>query len=129
MIVALVANRFVEVAFVLVVFVKTPVDGVVAPIVVPLIVPPPIVTCVAINEAMVPVAAVRLVPEAEKKLKAPDDVALAKTNPVAEAFVNSAFDEVRLVANKFVEVVFVPVALVQSKFAKFEVEVPVMVKF
>ena len=138
----LVANPFVVVAFVEVTFVKTPVDGTVAPIVVPLIEPPEIVafdemSVGAVRVLIVPERAFTVVPLAVAKLNDPVEVPLVK-----ERFVMAPFVELRLVmvpfvvkklvvvafvpmefvkrlfvAKRFVDVVFVPVALVQVRLA------------
>jgi hypothetical protein len=127
--VALVAPKFVaksavEVALVLVTFVKTPVDGVVAPIVVPLIDPPEIVALEEINVgavsvAMLPEFALMVVPLAVVKPNQDVEVPFPK-----ERFAMVPFVMVPLVVKKFVEVVLVPVAFVQVMLVgeKFEAE-------
>jgi hypothetical protein len=111
-----VAKRFVEVAFVEVTFVKTPVDGVVAPIVVPLIDPPEIVALEEINVgavsvAMFPEFALIVEPEAVVKPNQLVEVPLPNERFVIEPFVITP-----LVVKKLVDVVFVPVAFVQVMF-------------
>ena len=115
--------RFVEVELVLVVFVKTPVEAIDAPIGVLLIEPPVMVvpdtfppsTVMLTN---VPPMALSVVPEA-----------VVKPIQVAVALVKVLFVPLKLVAKRLVLVVFVPVAFVQMKFVKLEGVVPLMVRF
>ena len=111
--------------FVDVTFVKMPVDGVVLPIVVPLIVPPEIVT---FGETRL--AALSREPEAFVKSRLVNVPLVAKTdeakmlnaaivcelNQVPIAPPKRKFVIVPFVAKRFVDVVFVPVALVQVMF-------------
>ena len=132
--VAFVAKKFVVVALVDVVFVKTPVDGVVAPIVVPLIAPPKIVAfdevnVGAVSEAIVPFVAFTVVPEATLKPNQEVDVPFVKVRLVTVPFVMVPLVRVPFVANRFVEVVFVPVALVQVRFVKLDGLEPLTVRF
>ncbi len=111
-----VAKKFVEVAFVDVTFVKTPVDGVVAPIVVPLIDPPEIVAFEEINVgavsvAMLPEFALTTEPEAVVNPNHEVEVPLPNERLEIVPFVITPF-----VVKKFVEVVFVPVAFVHVMF-------------
>jgi hypothetical protein len=127
-----VAKRLVEVELVLVVFVKTPVDGVVAPIVVPLIVPPEMVTLEevkvgAVSEAMVPFKAFTVVPEAVAKPNQLVEVPFTNEMfwrlvvPVTVRFVMNCssvvpFTTKRLVDVPFVKERFVIVPLVRVPF-------------
>lgn len=95
-----VAKKFVVVAFVDVTFVKTPVDGVIAPMVVPLIDPPVTVMFWVVKLLMVPFNALMAVPEAVAK---PSQLVLVPL--VKERFVIPPF-----VVNRFVVVTDVPVA-------------------
>ena len=89
--------------------VKTPVDGVVAPIGALLMEPPVIATPTSVpprwfTETKLPPAALIVVPEA-----------VAKPSQVAVAFVRILFVPIKFVAKRLVLVVLVPVALVQIK--------------
>jgi hypothetical protein len=110
-----VAKRAVEVALVLVTFVKTPVDGVVFPIVVPLMDPPEIVALLeirvgAVRVAMLPEFALMVVPEAVVKPNQLVEVPFPK-----ERFAMVPLVMTPLVVKKLVEVVLVPVAFVQVR--------------
>ena len=118
----LVANPFVVVALVDVTLVKTPVDGTVAPIVVPLIDPPEIVAfnemnVGAVSEMIVPERALSVVPVAVAKLKEPVDVPSVKERFVIVAVVEPRLVMVPFVVKKFVVVAFEPTELVKSKDA------------
>jgi hypothetical protein len=132
----LVAKKFVEVAFVEVTFVKTPVDGVVAPIVVPLIAPPEIVALEeisvgAVRTEMFPDNALIEVPDAVVNPNHDVEVPFPNVRFVMEPFVITPFEvkelvevvpaKTAVVAKRFVEVVFVPVAFVQVKFIRLSV--------
>ena len=111
-----VAKLFVDVALVEVTSVKTPVEGVVAPIVVPLIDPPEIVafdemSVGAVSVLMMPESAFNVVPLAVTKLNDPVEVPLVK-----ERFVMAPFVELRLVMVPFVVKKFVVVALEPTEF-------------
>ena len=128
-IVPFVAKKFVVVAFVEVTFVKTPVEGVVAPIVVPLIEPPEIVAFEeikvgAVREEMDPDSALIVVPLAVAKPNQEVEVPFVKFRFEIVPFVIVPFVSTPFVANKLVDVVFVPVAFVQMRFAKDEGATP-----
>ena len=94
--VAFVAKRLVDVEFVakefvLVVLVKTPVDGVVAPIAVLLMEPLAISADNATSEVKTAFCATKFVPVALAKLNKPVDVPLTKSSPEIDAASNSAF--------------------------------------
>lgn len=121
--ISFVANRFVTNPFVAVVLVKTPVDGVVAPIAVPLIEPPVIVafeelSVGAFNVAIVPLVARKFVPVAD-----------VKERDVIVLFVTISFVAPKVVAKRFVDVVLVPVAFVQVRFVKEDGALPVTMRF
>jgi hypothetical protein len=139
-----VAKKLVEVAFVDVTFVKTPVDGVVAPIVVPLIEPPLIVALEEINvgavrTAMFPESALIEVPEAVVNPNQEVEVPLPNVRFVIEPFVITPLEvnefvevvpvNTAVVAKRFVEVVFVPVAFVQVRFVGLSVPTERFVMF
>jgi len=126
-----VANRLVEVELVLVVFVKMPVDGVVAPIVVPLIVPPEMVTLEevkvgAVRDAIVPFKALIVVPDAVLKPNQFVEVPFPKERswrlvvPVTVRSVTYCSRVVPFTTKRLVEVVLVPAAFVQMRFVKEE---------
>jgi hypothetical protein len=117
-------------------FVKTPVDGVVAPIVVPLIVPPEIVAFEEINVGavrteMFPDKALIDVPDAVVNPNHDVEVPFPNVRFVMEPFVITPLDvnefvevvpaNTAVVAKRFVEVVFVPVALVQVRLVGLSV--------
>ena len=99
------AKKLVDVALVEVTFVKTPVDGVVAPIVVPLIVPPEIVTFGETSPVALMVKAFSVVPDAVAKPSQEVEVTLVRLPFVA----------MRLVAKRLVDVTFVPVPFVKTR--------------
>lgn len=128
-----VAKKFVDVAFVDVTLVNTPVDGVIAPIVVPLIAPPEIVTLEEINVGAVsveifPLKALMEVPDAVVKPNQLVDVPFPNERFEIEPFVITPF-----VVKKFVEVTLVPVPFTNVKFWREEspatLSVPVTERF
>jgi hypothetical protein len=115
----LVANPFVVVALVEVTLVNTPVEGVAAPIVVPLIDPPEIVTfdemsVGAVNVLTVPERAFNVVPVAVVKLKKLVDVPFVNERFVIVPFVEFNVVAVPFVVKKFVVVAFEPRELVKK---------------
>jgi hypothetical protein len=125
--VAFVAKRFVEVALV-----KTPVEATVAPMAVPLTLPPEMVAFEEERAAIVALLALREEPVALVKpkvvAKRPVEVTFEMAAFVPFRFWMVPFVAYRLVDVALVAVRFVPVALVQVRFARFEGALPVTVR-